>query len=93
MLSKSFKAACMQMYDNLDWPVAVQDLIQAAEYLSGTGSPKVCFEVTSVQDMPVAADNTLQVVTHVMHWSLAVDKRILWDVVHITHYMLVVRLR
>lgn len=29
------------MYDTLDWPVAVQELIQAAEYLSGTGSPKV----------------------------------------------------
>ncbi len=54
MLSKSFKAACMQMYDNLDWPVAVQDLIQAAEYLSGTGSPKVCFNLTSIQDMPLS---------------------------------------
>ena len=54
MLSKSFKASCMQMYDNLDWPVAVQELIQAAEYLTGTGSPKVCFELSSVQDMPLA---------------------------------------
>ncbi len=44
----------MQMYDNLDWPVAVQDLIQAAEYLSGTGSPKVCFELTSIQDTLLA---------------------------------------
>jgi len=54
ILIKSFKASCMQMYDNLDWPVAVQDLIQAAEYLSGTGSPKVCFELTSIQDMLLA---------------------------------------
>lgn len=45
----------MQMYDNLDWPVAVQELIQAAEYLTGTGSPKVCFGLSSVQDMPLAA--------------------------------------
>jgi len=54
ILIKSFKASCMQMYDNLDWPVAVQDLIQAAEYLSGTGSPKVCFELTSIQDTLLA---------------------------------------
>ena len=29
------------MYDNLDWPAAVQELVQAAEYLVSTGSPKV----------------------------------------------------
>ncbi|KAL0049168.1 hypothetical protein WJX82_008011 [Trebouxia sp. C0006] len=34
-------AEAKHMYDNLDWPVAVQELIQAAEYLTGTGSPKV----------------------------------------------------
>ena len=33
--------AAVQMYDNLNWPGAVQELIQASEYLISTGSPKV----------------------------------------------------
>lgn len=59
MLSKSLKGLCVQMYDNLDWPVAVQELIQAAEYLTGTGSPKVCFGLSSDQDMPRCLQTTL----------------------------------
>lgn len=34
-------AEAKHMYDNLDWPAAVQELVQAAEYLVSTGSPKV----------------------------------------------------
>ena len=29
------------MYDSLNWPGAVQELVQASEYLISTGSPKV----------------------------------------------------
>ena len=31
------------MYDSLDWPGAVQELVQASEYLTSTGSPRVTF--------------------------------------------------
>lgn len=36
------------MYDNLDWPAAVQELVSAAEYLVSTGSPKVGCPVNSL---------------------------------------------
>ncbi|KAL3143921.1 hypothetical protein ABBQ32_003737 [Trebouxia sp. C0010 RCD-2024] len=34
-------AEAKHMYDSLNWPSAVQELIQASEYLISTGSPKV----------------------------------------------------
>lgn len=34
-------SCALQMYDTLDWPAAAERLVQAAEYLLNTGSPKV----------------------------------------------------
>ena len=60
------------MYEELDWPVAVQELIQAAEYLVGTGSPKVNSKFCLLLNIPLQVFHTALVTCQILSCNVAV---------------------